>query len=277
MVMAAGFSGTRTDMGWRARIRQHTRATFPSSARLLVWTPVAVGAGAAAYFALGAEPSETLRVWLWLAAACLLALAVAARHRSVLLCAGILSAFALIGFASAQGRALSAAPAMAVEPWERARTVEGWIERVERSGSRERVLVRVSALQGADVPPRRVRVVVDRGELRPGDGVRRRAAPPPPRGPRAPGGYDAERASWFQGIALTGFAIAAPETSPVDGDRLERGFLQWRWDLAERLRASAGERTGGIIAALLTGDRSGIENDDAEALRMSGLGHILAI
>ncbi len=277
MVMAAGFSATGTDMGRLARIRQHARATFPSPARLLVWTPVAMGAGAAAYFSLSAEPPEALRVWLWLSAVCLLALAVIARHRSILLCTAILSAFALIGFAAAQGRAMSAAPAVSVEPWERARTVEGWIERVERSGSRERVLVRVSALQGAEAPPRRVRVVVNRGELRPGDGVRLRAVLSSPRGPRAPGGYDAERASWFQGVALTGFAVAVPEPATVDGERMERGFLQWRWDLAERLRASAGERTGGIIAALLTGDRSGIENDDAEALRMSGLGHILAI
>lgn len=43
------------------------------------------------------------------------------------------------------------------------------------------------------------------------------------------------------------------------------------------MRAKTGPETGGVAAALLTGDRSGIPPQDAEALRASGLGHILAI
>jgi competence protein ComEC len=61
------------------------------------------------------------------------------------------------------------------------------------------------------------------------------------------------------------------------GDRLERGLARLRWSLAERIRETVGPDTGGVAAALLTGDRSGVEQDDAEALRVSGLGHILAI
>ncbi|MFW6299818.1 MAG: ComEC/Rec2 family competence protein, partial [Oceanicaulis sp.] len=63
----------------------------------------------------------------------------------------------------------------------------------------------------------------------------------------------------------------------LDASRMERAFANTRWRLAERIREKAGPRTGGVAAALLTGDRSGVSEADAEALRISGLGHILAI
>lgn len=111
----------------------------------------------------------------------------------------------------------------------------------------------------------------------PGDAVSVRAVLSRPSGPAAPGGYDPARAAWFDGVALSGFAIADPEPAIVTGERWARALAAFRWRLAERIRARAGERTGGVAAALLTGERSGVSEADAEALRISGLGHILAI
>lgn len=64
---------------------------------------------------------------------------------------------------------------------------------------------------------------------------------------------------------------------PPNEHRLVRALASYRWQLAERIRDKAGAETGGIAAALLTGDRSGVRPEDAETLRVSGLGHILAI
>jgi ComEC/Rec2-related protein len=56
-----------------------------------------------------------------------------------------------------------------------------------------------------------------------------------------------------------------------------RRLARLRGELSERIRAEAGAPTGGLIAALLTGDRSGVTESQTEALRASGLGHLLAI
>ena len=108
--------------------------------------------------------------------------------------------------------------------------------------------------------------------------MRVRAVLSRPPGPAAPGGYDPARAAWFDGVALTGFAVA--DLAPAEigpGEGFQRALAGFRWRLAERIRDKAGSRTGGVAAALLTGERSGVGEADAEALRLSGLGHILAI
>lgn len=236
-----------------------------------------MGVGAAAYFALPTEPVPSLVPWLWVVSFVMAGAAIALRRHGALFYACVLVAVCAAGFALAQQRAISLAPPpMQIE--DRARGVEGWIERVERSGPRERLVVRVSALQGVPTPPRRIQMLAQRGDFRPGDAIRARAVLSLPRGPSAPGGHDGARAAWFNQISLTGFAIAPlQELDGLEQDRLIRAFLGWRWGVAERIRSGPAERTGGILAALMTGDRLGIGADDSHHLQLSGLGHILAI
>jgi len=266
---------------WRGRLEAVLGGPLlpgpPAASRLIVWAPAALGAGCALYFALPAEPPGWTPLLAAAAGLILLTAGLAARSRSILLYAGVLTAFWLAGMAIAQWRTEAAAPPdMSVSS--RAVSVEGWIEKIERGGSRPRLLIRVSALQGAETPPHRIRVRAGLSDFSPGDGVRIRAVLSRPSGPAAPGGYDPGRAAWFDRVALTGFAIADMEAADLGGfNRLERGFTGWRHRLAERIRGRTGEATGAVAAALLTGDRSGVEEPDAEALRRSGLGHILAI
>lgn len=248
----------------------------PDPARLILWTPLALAAGAASYFALTSEPPGwTAGAGLVLAAGAA-AFAILMRGAPALLCAGALLAAAALGFSLAQTRTSGQSPP-AFETSSRAVAVTGWIEAVERGGSRPRVRLVVAALEGAEAPPRRIRVRAGLGEFAPGDAVRVRAVLSRPSGPSAPGGYDPARAAWYDGIALTGYAIADLEPAEVTSARAQRAFVKMRWRLAERIREKTGERTGGVAAALLTGDRSGVSEADAEALRVSGLGHILAI
>jgi competence protein ComEC len=200
-----------------------------------------------------------------------------ARAYATMLYAAVLTAFLLLGFALAQHRTLEAAPP-AIDLSERAVAVEGWIEAVERGGSRPRLRIRVVAMSGTETPPHRIRVRAGLGGFGPGDAVSLRAVLSEPPGPAAPGGYDPARAAWFDRVAFTGFAVSQLTASDAPmGDGLSRGLARLRWSLAERIRGTLGPDTGGVAAALLTGDRSGVEPDDAEALRVSGLGHILAI
>ncbi|MGJ3233329.1 MAG: ComEC/Rec2 family competence protein [Oceanicaulis sp.] len=274
------FPAAREPSRWRrlfeAVLGAPARIGPPDPARLILWAPLALGAGAAAYLALGFEPPVVSARLAMALSAGLALLGVLVRGEARLLSLCVLGAALFLGFGLAQQHTLDRAPPE-FTIGERAVTVTGWIEAVERGGTRPRLLIRVAALEGADTPPRRVRVRAGLGEFSPGDAVRIRAVLSRPPGPSAPGGYDAARAAWYDEVALTGFAVADLERVELDTARWARGFAARRWRLAEHIRETAGARTGGVAAALLTGDRSGVSEADAEALRVSGLGHILAI
>jgi len=254
------------------------RPAPPDPSRLILWAPVALGVGAALYFVPPFEPAPAAGYTLLCAGAALAVLALAVRARAVGLYACALAAVLCLGFFLAQHRTYSAAPPI-IDTGDRAVSLHGWIEAVERSGPRPRLRLRVVAFNNdLAAVPKRIRVRAAAGAFTPGDAVSLRAVLSRPPGPAAPGGYDPARAAWFDQIALTGFAVTPLTASDQPmGAGLERGLAKLRWRLAERIRAQAGPRTGGVAAALLTGDRSGVDEADAEALRVSGLGHILAI
>jgi competence protein ComEC len=245
--------------------------------RMAVWMPVAFGGGALVYFALPGEP-QALAVPFLVSLAVLSAFIAFryARNRPLIWSVLMILTFAVFGFARSQHHTQSQS-SIFVEDTDSARTVTGWIEAVQNSNGRERIIVRVSAFEGMDQPPSRVRFFARRGELGPGDAITARVVLTPPRRPAVPGGYDPAFAAWFSGLGGTGYAIAPVEASDISGDALARQIARWRWRMAEHIRARAAPETGGIAAALITGDRSGISPDQAEALRAAGLGHILAI
>ncbi|WP_439633787.1 ComEC/Rec2 family competence protein [Glycocaulis sp.] len=264
----------------RAALSRLLQPVLPSravrSSDLILWAPLAAGLGAAVYLSVPAEPGSVLIPVFWLAAfACVLAVPLLTAKPS-LMAAIVLSACALAGHAHVQGRTLSLAPPV-IEVSDRARTVTGWVERIERRGRSGRVLLRVQTLERADVAPFRVRLRINTETLTPGDGIRVNAVLSHPRGPAAAGGYDGARAAWYQRVALAGFSISQPQPEEIAGQEELRAFLGWRWRLAQRIADAAGPNSGPVIAALLTGERSGVTEDHAEALRLSGLGHLLAI
>ena len=103
--------------------------------------------------------------------------------------------------------------------------------------------------------------------------VRARLMPPAP--PMLPGAYDFARAAWFDGLSATGSALGpvevivpSPRARWLDGAKAR---------LSAHIRAQVAGSAGGIAAALATGDRGGIGEDDARAMRDSGLAHLLSI
>jgi len=120
-----------------------------------------------------------------------------------------------------------------------------------------------------------VPLALDRAELRPGSEVRLRARLVPPAPPMLPGGYDFARAAWFQGIAATGAAlgeITVVRPAPAGG-----GLEDVQRTLSAHVRAQLPGSAGAIAAAYASGDRGAIPEADEEAMRNSGLAHLLSI
>jgi competence protein ComEC len=130
--------------------------------------------------------------------------------------------------------------------------------------------------------PARLRVNVDRekvpADLEPGATVSLRAWIMPPAPMAVPGGYDFSRTAWFQQIGGTGRALDLAVTARPAGQSLSARIAGWRQSLSAHIREKLGHGgEGGIAAALATGDQFGIPEEDAEAMRRSGLAHLLSV
>ena len=103
----------------------------------------------------------------------------------------------------------------------------------------------------------------------------------PPPSPAAPGAYDFARDAWFSQVGGSGLAIKAPELialpPPPGALRLAMAVNAARWSLARRLVDRMGEHEGGLAAALTTGHQAWLDPADVQAMRDSGLAHILSI
>jgi ComEC/Rec2-related protein len=104
----------------------------------------------------------------------------------------------------------------------------------------------------------------------------------PPTGPVRPDSYDFSFRSYFSGIGASGFFMRGPDlvngTAPLPvSARLFNGVQNLRNAIAERIRSLIGGPEGEIAAALVVGIRAGIPDDINEAMRRTGIYHIVAI
>jgi competence protein ComEC len=100
----------------------------------------------------------------------------------------------------------------------------------------------------------------------------------PPAPAAVPGAYDFARAAWFQGLGASGKALGAVAVTKPAGEQGWRARIaDWRQRLADHVRARLEGSEGGVAAALATGDQGGISEEDAEAMRRSGLAHLLSV
>lgn len=150
------------------------------------------------------------------------------------------------------------------------------IERIEPQPRRDGVRLLLATGSQGGLPPH-VRVSVDTDKsiagLINGERIVVRARLLPPPDAAVPGGYDFARAAWFQQIGGTGKALdTLQRTGPIpkDGQSL-------RARITAHVRERLGGSAGGIAAAFATGDRGGIAPSDEDAMRASGLTHLLSI
>jgi competence protein ComEC len=237
-----------------------------------LWLPVALGSGAALYFALPAEPPG------WSAWA---ALGVAAVLLAPRRAAGSLLAMLAMGFALAKFREERVAAPMLARP-----VIAHLVARIDAVEPREdglRLLLSDPRSGAFAVTPRRLRVAL-KGDtmLHPGEWVSLTASLQPPPMPVEPGAGDFGRAAFFQSVGAVGFGYggARPVIAPRPPDWSERmadRVEDLRWRMTRRIAAVLPGSEGAIAAALITGSRGAIADDDEAALRDAGLAHVLAI
>ena len=197
---------------------------------------------------------------------------------------GVLVSFALAGFML--GHAGTVTTGTKVLPGSTGKvTVSGWIDELgPATGKRRRMVVAIDTIE--EVKPQyrpgkaRLSVSADHlGAHSRGDYVIFQGWLYPPLTPAMPGGWNYGRVGWFDGIGAGGrvaSALAKPGTKP-DLQRWSDALADLRAGIADRIRARLPEREAGFAVALITGERSGLDNDMREALQLSGLAHILAI
>lgn len=250
--------------------------------RFFLWVPVCLGTGIAAYFGLDDEPTVALAAAPLLAA---LGLCLIVRRWPLGLALAFAALWAATGFLSAKLRTLWVAGPV-IEVSTRVVHVTGWIELIEpRPAKGARLTIRLIGVEGlsAEKLPRRVRLAAnfDAMDIRTGDAVRLRAVLRPVPEPVAPGGFDFARKAWFDRLGGVGFAVGRP--APVAASPPPFGLQIWaaidglRQEIALRIRQSLPGVEGSIATALITGERSAIPEDTLNALRHSGLAHVLAI
>lgn len=239
--------------------------------RIGLWLPVGLGTGIAAWFAL---PNETH--WIGL----------------LLLLTGGLCAGLLIGWHSRLGRLIvigcgvMAAGVLLI--WVRAIWVaapvlaapvvtefSAIVERAEPLPAKGQIRIIALPQRRADLPPR-VRLTLRSEQaagLTDGEivGVRARLMPPPTAS--LPGGYDFAQRAWFDRIGAVGTVLGNVSRAPDTG----AGTTPLRAQLSAHIHRQIPGSPGGIAAALVTGDRGAISEVDEEAMRRSGLAHLLSI
>jgi len=274
---AAGNWLTRAATAW---LTAPLIALATARGHLFPFVPIFLSLGIGAYFALPAEPDAA--VWAAIAAVALALTALALRGPEA--CRPLALAAALVAFGLAVAGWRAHAVAAPVLDWRYYGPVEGRIVNVDRSVS-DALRLTLDQVVLRDLSPARtparVRVSIHSGDLDidPIPGLRAvlTAHLGPPGGPVEPGGFDFRRHAWFDGLGAVGYtrspvlAIAPP----AEGWGLAITRLRMRMSAGIRDRI-AGE-PGGFVAAILTGDRSGVGLDTTEALRRSNLAHVLAI
>ncbi len=259
------------------------RALTAESDRWFLWVPVLFAGGILAYFALPAEPSAVAAAALLIAATGT-ALAVRGLGLGLVVGASLLALAA--GFATAKLRTeIARAPVLAKEM--RWVEVKGWSESYEaRDKSRARITLRVIALGdlAPEETPYRVRVTLSAasGRVATGEAIGLKATLRPPPEPIEPHGFDFARTAWFARVGASGYATAKITRLEDAGEppwdlRLWVAIDRLRSLVNARIRASLPGERGEIATALITGERAGISEEDNQAMRDSGLFHILSI
>jgi competence protein ComEC len=239
--------------------------------RIGLWLPVALGAGIAAWFALPAA-MHWIGLLLLLAGGMLGGWLIGRDRRlgrMTMIGCGTVAAGLLLVWARATW---VAAPVLAAPATTEFSAI---VERVEALPAEGRTRILALPQQRSDLPPR-VRLTLrgeQAAELAEGEaiGVRARLMPPP--AASLPGGYDFAQRAWFDGIGAVGTVLG--EVSRAPGRRAATPSVRAR--LSAHIHAQVEGSAGGIAAALVTGDRGAISEADEEAMRRSGLAHLLSI
>ncbi|OQM73181.1 ComEC/Rec2 family competence protein [Manganibacter manganicus] len=243
--------------------------------------PVFIGAGIVWYFSLTEEPGFLQPT------ACVLALGlavIAARGRPRLklaLIAALLCAFGVLAAKFETWRVETLMVGSGISTHVTGRVVA--LDHMASGRVRLTLDVTGTARPRLYYQPERVRLSARRisSEIGAGSLVSGYARLLPPTGPVRPGGYDYSFQSYFDGIGGSGFFMTDPKPvatahMPITA-QMSAAIENARNAIAARIRRSIGGPEGEIAAALIVGVRAGIPEEINEAMRRTGIYHIISI
>lgn len=254
---------------------------------LLVWVPVFLGIGAALYFSLLYEPAVSTTCGLLSGTVVLFASMFRLYRREpqsfLVLSSLLLSACLLclmIGFTAAKFKA-NVIDTIMIDRETRPVRVSAVVDHREEQEGNKGTLLFLSGVKiegwDADQTPIQIRITAkQRNNIVAGDRVEFLAKLTPLSPPVAPQAYDFARHYYFEGIGALGYAlsnITVVEKADVGLTNLEN----IRTSISTHIKTVIPEREAGIAAALMTGERAAIADEDWDALRASGLAHIISI
>lgn len=257
-MLQRGFSGVEA---WLERERE----------QLGLWAPVGLGAGIAAWFLLPDAMAWIAWCCAALALACLGAMLPSGGRLRRMIVAG--AVLACIGCLLVWGKAVL----LGQPPLARASFVQMTGDVLSVRPVPAQAMTRVM-LRPVDAPglPTVVRVNIANADVPRGLGegarIRFRVRLMPPAPPSVPGGYDFAARAYFLGIGATGKAL-----KPVEMLRPSAAPPPLRARLFSHILERVDGPAEGIAVALATGDQGAISDADAEAMRRSGLAHLLSI
>lgn len=262
--------------GWEQEIKAQKE-------RLFLWIPVAFAAGIAIYFALPFEPSL-------LAAGLFLTLLAGAgfklysrQFRNRLWFFNYIACMAMVlavsGFCAASLESAWRGTPVLEKPLKFA-NVEATIESIEKlEGKRgSRVVLKDVAIEELprDKTPRKIRLTFRKDEgLKAGMRIKTLGNLDAPSHAVLPGAYDFRRHLFFEGIGAVGFSYKA--ATLLKEDNAFVFFETMRAYIHSVIGQNAGKVSAGIMGALITGERGEIAKEDNDAMRNSGLYHLLSI
>jgi competence protein ComEC len=248
--------------------------------RWVLWSAVGFGLGIGVYFAIRFEPP--LWFGLLVTVAMLILVLVPGWRRAAITIPACAIAIVAAGFTAAQVRT-----AVVETPLLERRVgpaiVTGRIERFEYLSAGARIVIADLTVErlAPSSTPRRVRMSL-RGlqpAMQAGDIVRVRGVLMPLPAPSAPGAFDFQRQSYYQGLGAVGYAYGrASVVSEATGrEGAPAAVARLRQRIGERIQDHLQGATGAIAVALMTGARGEIPKPVMTSIRESGLAHLLAI
>ncbi|GIU66091.1 ComEC/Rec2 family competence protein [Candidatus Phycosocius spiralis] len=263
------------------------------SDRLVLWLPVAFAFGAGLTCSVRADDPAGLWVGLTIGALSIwligIFLSQRAQTHAISYTCGLIATLALLFAAFLGGGAAGLLRAMAVAaPVIREHkvplTVSGYVVQIDKTQNgvwRARIEVESLTPAASRENPSYVRLALTQDEPpRPGEKILCQAILRPPPGPVVPTAYDHARRAWFMKLGGVGYAIAPCKliTGQLPPDKAMVLILSiWRAQAARYLVETTPSPGAGFLAAITTGDRAWLSEDDVEALQVSGLSHIISV
>lgn len=246
--------------------------------RLVLWLPVLFGVGIGVYFALLNEPS----IWqvAGLCALFFFLTIIFSRKLAFSLCF-IAMLFVSLGVLRAEIRTIFAqAPVLHEQIFYR--LTEGNIADIQIREKGEKLIldnVQIDGLEESETP-KHISVSLKEVEqgLNIGDKIQLNATLFPPPTPVMPQAYDFARMFYYEQLGAVGYAPKPPVIlEKAQASNFEQWLNDLRLSLTKRILAPMTSENGWIAAAMMVGEQSGVSKEVADAMRESGIYHVLSI